>query len=663
MVRAHDHKEFPVKIQLSLRTKLIAFCLVIGILPLLSMGVYSVNQASRSLSQQAFGQLESVRDSRKEALRQLVDKWQAEVRIYASVKEVYNAIGMLRDIFMGKSKPGVRNDVNDPEFVEMVQFVEPAFQPFVKVLGYQDALLADEYGRIIFSVKKGKELEEDLDKGPLKDSSLGRAWKKAMKGQTVFEDFSPYAPLDNAPAAFVASPVHNHVGGIDGVAFLRIAPQDLAPIMASRSGKDETGESWLVGSDRLMRSDSVARPDTHSVLASFANPSKGKMDIPAVSEALDGKTGSETTTDISGKPILAAYSPVQAGESTWALVTVIDEDEALAAVRRLTNASLILGLCTAAVILLSSLAFLRREIVKPFDSLHLYLDRIAKGDFQAVLTGRFKAEMAVLSDGISRMVGEIKNKLGFSQGILQAMTVPCMVTSPEGKVTFVNPPLMELLEIDGSQADYVGMDVNEFFASNPELAEASCRCVDMKNPVLGVERGGCGARGQAFFVRQDCAPLYDLDSVPLGAFTLFANLTEIKDQEALIRRQNEKITQVAEQANLIALHVSQGAEELSGQVDSIREGAQHQTHRLSETSQAMDEMNDALIEVAKVAGAAAGSSDSAMNQAGEGSKVVASCIESIDKVFDLSREHQESMNELGGKAKSCLLYTSPSPRD
>jgi len=42
-----------------------------------------------------------------------------------------------------------------------------------------------------------------------------------MKGQTVFEDFAPYPPLKNAPAAFVASPVHNHVGGIDGVAFLR----------------------------------------------------------------------------------------------------------------------------------------------------------------------------------------------------------------------------------------------------------------------------------------------------------------------------------------------------------------------------------------------------------------------------------------------------------
>lgn len=641
-----------MKIQLSLRAKLILFCLAIGILPLLFMGVYSVRQASDSLSQQAFSQLESVRDSRKEALRQLVDKWNAEVRIYASVKEVYNSIAMLRDIFMGKVKPGQRADVNDPEFVEVVQFVSPAFQPFVKVLGYEDAILVDDYGRVIFTVKKGLELGEDLDKGPLKDSGLARAWRDAKKGKTVFEDFAPYPPLKNEPAAFVASPVHNHVGGVDGVAILRITPQDLAPIMKSRSGKDETGESYLVGVDRLMRSDSSAYPSTHTVAASFANPSQGKMDTPPVAEALAGKTGAEISKDVTGKRVLAAYTPVQAGDATWAMVTVIDEDEAFAAVDRLTTASLVLGLVTGALILICSLAFVRREIIKPFDSLQHFLERISAGDFQAVLTGRFKAEMAVLSGGLTRMVGELKNKLGFAQGILQAMTVPCLVTDTEDRVLFVNRPLLALLELDGDESQFIGTDVAGFFAGNDALAEAPRRCFQEKHPVQDAQSQGCGARGAAFFVRQDCAPLYDLDGTALGVFTLFTELTEIKHQEALIRSQNDKITRVAEQANLIALHVSQGAEEISGQVESIREGALHQTARLGETARAMDEMNTTLIEVAKVAGAAASSSDSAMGQAREGSTVVGECIASIDAVQTLSHEHLQSMNELGEKARA-----------
>ena len=641
-----------MKIQLSLRAKLILFCLAVGILPLTFVGVYSVRQASGSLAQQAFSQLESVRDSRKQSLMQLVDKWQAEVRIYASVKEVYSSIAMLRDIFMGKAKPGVRADVNDPEFAEMVQFVAPAFQPFVSVLGYEDAILVDDYGRVIFSVQKGLDLGEDLAKGPLKDSALGRAWQKAVKGQTVFEDFTPYAPLQGAPAAFVASPVRNHVGGIDGVALLRLSPKDLAPIMKPQAGKGDSGESFLVGMDRLMRSDSAAYPQTHSVNASFANPALGKMDILPVSEALSGRSGSEVSKDITGKPVLAAYTPVAAGGATWALVTVIDEAEAFAAVSRLTKASLLLGLATAVIILICSLAFLRREILNPFQSLQLFLDRIAEGDFQAELSGRFKAEMAILSRGLTRMVGELKNKLGFSQGILQAMTIPCLVTDPDGNILFVNDPLLELLEHDGPVSRHVGTGADRFFSKNQHLADAPGHCFKEKRPVQGVESRGSGARGREFFVRQDCAPLYDLDGIPLGVFTLFTDLTEIKHQETLILRQNEKITQVAEQANMIALHVSQGAEELSGQMDSIKDGAGLQTARLNETSKAMAEMNDTLVEVAKVAGTAAGSSDCAMTQARNGSDVVAECTVSIDTVFDLSRRQQHDMNELGEKATS-----------
>ncbi|MBI4807226.1 MAG: PAS domain-containing protein [Desulfovibrio sp.] len=641
-----------MNIQPSLRAKLILFCLAIGILPLAFMGVYSVRQASDSLSMQAFSQLESVRDSRKQSLLQLVDKWHAEVRIYASVKEVYSSIAMLRDIFMGKAKPGLRADTSDPEFVEMVQFVAPAFQPFVSVLGYEDAILVDDYGRVLFTVQKGLELGEDLANGPLKDSALARAWQKALKGQTVFEDFAPHIPLQGEPTAFVASPVRNHVGGIDGVALLRLSPKDLAPIMKPRSGKDDSGESYLVGADRLMRSDSASYPQSHSVGASFANPAQGKMDTLFVSEALSGRTGSELSKDISGKSVLAAYAPISVGESTWALVTVIDEAEAFAAVSRLTHASLLLGLATAVIILVCSVAFLRREIILPFKSLQVFLDRIAEGDFQAELTGRFKSEMAILSGGLRRMVGELKNKLGFSQGILQAMTVPCLVTDPEGNILFVNSPLLELLEQDGPASRHVGTGVDRFFAGNPRLAQAPEKCFREKHPVQEVESKGCGARGRVFFVRQDCAPLYDLDGVPLGVFTLFTDLTEIKHQETLIRRQNEKITQVAEQANLIALHVAQGAEELSGQVDSIKVGAALQTTRLNETSKAMAEMNDTLIDVAKVASAAASSSDCAMTQAREGSDVVSECTVSIDAVFDLSRQQQQGMDELGRKATS-----------
>ena len=51
--------------------------------------------------------------------------------------------------------------------------------------------------------------------------------------------------------------------------------------MSERAGLGETGETYLVGSDKLMRSDSYLDPKHHSVVASFRNPEKGKVETEA----------------------------------------------------------------------------------------------------------------------------------------------------------------------------------------------------------------------------------------------------------------------------------------------------------------------------------------------------------------------------------------------
>lgn len=56
---------------MSLKLKLITFCVAIGLIPLIIVGSFSVELASKALSAQAFGQLESVRDSKKKILKTL----------------------------------------------------------------------------------------------------------------------------------------------------------------------------------------------------------------------------------------------------------------------------------------------------------------------------------------------------------------------------------------------------------------------------------------------------------------------------------------------------------------------------------------------------------------------------------------------------------------
>jgi hypothetical protein len=74
-----------------------------------------------------------VRDIKKKALDDLRDTWRREAHIFAGVKEVYSAVGLLRDQGMGLPK-GARMNVADPAYLDSLSYVAGAFKPFVEVL-------------------------------------------------------------------------------------------------------------------------------------------------------------------------------------------------------------------------------------------------------------------------------------------------------------------------------------------------------------------------------------------------------------------------------------------------------------------------------------------------------------------------------------------------
>jgi len=128
---------------------LLLFCLAVGVVPLAVTGWVSTRQASHILSDQAFADLAAARDSRAAALASAVDAFLREAAIMSRVKEVYNAVPMTRDYFMG-AKPGRPAPVDTAEYKDMHDYLAPAFAPFTEVLGFRDALLVADDGRVLF---------------------------------------------------------------------------------------------------------------------------------------------------------------------------------------------------------------------------------------------------------------------------------------------------------------------------------------------------------------------------------------------------------------------------------------------------------------------------------------------------------------------------------
>ncbi len=395
---------------MKLSVKILIFCLLIGILPLAGMAGYSLHTASKSLREQAGSQLVSLREAKLHDIKALAREWDKDITMFSEARYVYSALVRLRDIIFYEAKPGKRMDVANEDFAHALKRVAPEFMPWIKVRGYADALVIDDTGRVAFSAAGGRELGEDLVKGPLSGSRLAGAWKRAFKGETVFVDYHPYEPLDGVPCAFIAAPIRRYGKEIEGVAMLRIPIQSVNAVMSTRAGMGESGEAYLVGRDGLMRSDLFSDPEGHSVVASFRSARGGGLDTEPLNRALNGETGSMEAPDYRGRPVLAAYAPVEVHGVPWALVAKIDASEALAPVRRLENAAYVVGASSVGAIVLVTLIFLRFSLLRPLLRLRGYAKRVAGGDLDAE-PGRFRGELKQVTDAIERMVHALAEKM------------------------------------------------------------------------------------------------------------------------------------------------------------------------------------------------------------------------------------------------------------
>jgi methyl-accepting chemotaxis protein len=308
------------------------------------------------------------------------------------------------------------------------------------------------------------------------------------------------------------------------------------------------------------------------------------------------------------------------------------------------------GLIIVAVVLIIALS-LRALVTRPLSAIESFTKRIAAQDYTAELAGSFRMEMADLAGNIRGMVAEIKNKLGFSQGMLDAMTISCIVSDPQGTIVFVNQPVLDFLEHDGKPADYLGMTVSRFFYNEEGHHTITEKAVAERRPIRNVQVEVATRKGNTVHTQIDAAPLYDLDGRLIAGFALFMDLTEIKKQQALIAAQNEMIADAARQASDVSDLMASAAAQLSAQIEQSSKGSEVQRQRVSETATAVEEMNATVLEVARNASTAAERSDAASRKAKDGADIVTQVVAAIGTVQREATGLKENMGALGRQAE------------
>lgn len=256
--------------------------------------------------------LELLVELRKGAVEGYFSTAQAELQFWSTSPDILAA-------YQGFKTEGTGDD---EAYSALHDQLHPLAELFVSERGYYDVFLIGTEGDVYYTVEKESDLGSNLRTGPWRDSGLASAYKQVMQGEggeVYFSDMRAYGPSNDAPAMFMAKALQDSTGAVIGIIAFQLPTTKILEIMAYLAGMGDTGETYLVGQDMLMRSNSRFS-ETDSVLVQ-------KVDTLAVNKALAGENGVEFITDYRGTEVMSAYTSLAVGENTWAVVAEFDRQE------------------------------------------------------------------------------------------------------------------------------------------------------------------------------------------------------------------------------------------------------------------------------------------------------------------------------------------------
>jgi class 3 adenylate cyclase len=304
------------------------------------------------------------------------------------------------------------------------------FREIVTRFEFEDALLLDTAGNVVYSAFKDVDLGTNILTGPYSGSKLQGAYQKALSSNALdyvgFTDFEIYQPAENVPTAWMVTPVVAN-GRAEGVLAMQFPATKINRLMTfdkhwAASGLGDTGETFLAGPDSLMRSDSRMFLDDPKTYRSDVVAAGTPADVadqairlggttlvqPVPSEAITnaerGETGTLITTDYLGHETLQVYAPMVIPDSDihWSIVAKVNTAEAFAREATFTKTmvlstvGIIFVVCVAAV-------FLAQLFVRPIRRLETGARRISGGDYDVSIPVETRDEIGDLTKAFNEM--------------------------------------------------------------------------------------------------------------------------------------------------------------------------------------------------------------------------------------------------------------------
>jgi len=573
---------------IKMKPKLLGAFLIAGLLPLLVVSWLSINKSEVSLETQAFNQLKTIQDIKKDQIQGFFEEISNDVTLLSQAPAGFNLYKDLKAYhdFMNVSATDPF-PVNTPEYAQICQQHETYIKNFMESYGYYDVfMICAAHGHVMFTATKEADLGSNLSSGNLRNSGLGKLWNKVTQNRAAtISDFAPYPPSGNKPASFYGTPLLVN-GQMVAVLAIQISLDEINTIMQERTGMGQTGETYLVGSDKRMRSDSYLDPTNHTVEASFEGTiAQNGVDTHATREALAGRTGAEVIEDYNGNEVLSVYSPVDFFGVRWAAIAEIDMAEVDIPIIAIEKTIMWIAIVCAGLVTLFAF-YLATSIANPIQSITALAKNIARGDLTQRVNINQKDEVGQLSDAFVTMTQALQTKADaadlIAQGNLSTKFEAASDVDVLGQAMVNMVQSLQMMNTEVSSLVEAAVDGNLAQRGDTSKFEGDfARIVEGVNETLDAVMGPINEAAEVLERIAD----RDLTARVMGNYK--GDHAKIK---ASLNRAIENLDEGLGQVGQASEQVSAAAGQISTGSQSLAEGASEQASSLEEISSSLEEM-------------------------------------------------------------------------
>lgn len=445
----------------------------------------------------------------------------------------------------------------------------PSIRKFLQEFSYYDIFIVEpENGYIVYSVFKELDYATSLKHGPYKNTDIAKAFNEGLnlkENELFLTDFKAYLPSYDNPASFISSPIYEN-GELSGVLIFQMPINIINELMTQHGkwqefGFGDSGEVYLVGEDGTLRNESrffvedkkgylktlnEVGMETKKIISHNTSISLQPVDTHGAKVALEGQNGFEIFNDYRNVAVLSSYAPIKVGNLTWAIMSEIDEEEALAGITELK--SYIISIALVITVVVAILAIIVAMIIsgKLTQPLKVLSDRLADlSDGDADLTVRVAdsgiAEIDEISKGFNKFITQLNTVIGSIQDAISRIassSTELSVTTEQTSLTAVN---------QNKNLQSVQQAIEEFSTAIQEVSEQTVMAFEattkaQTNAEENSERADLASENIKLLV----------DEVGSSAETieeLQSNVQEISDVLSVINS-------IADQTNLLALNAA-----------------------------------------------------------------------------------------------------------